>query len=99
MHRVAATFPIFSKPDDVDCSSSLWRTIVFALPALKPPTEAILASINLHRTRDNNKAEMWTDPGKFPSLENAQLSIMAVESDLAEELKRSEASLVIRDMS
>jgi DNA mismatch repair protein MSH3 len=89
MHRVAATFPNFSAPADVDCSSILWRKTLFVLPALKTPMDTILASINLHRARDNNKTNMWTDPEKFPTLDNVQLSIMAVESDLAEELKRS----------
>lgn len=89
MNRVAVTFPTFSQPADVDCSSILWRGIVFALPALKAPLKTILASISIPRARDNNKTELWTDPEKFPSMENAQLAIMAVESDLAEELKKS----------
>lgn len=89
MDRVAATFPTFSEPSDVDCSSILWKNIVFALPALKTPMQTILAAINLHRARDNNKIELWTNLESFPSMENAQLSIMAVESELAEELKKS----------
>lgn len=90
MNRVAATFPMFSQPAEIDCSSILWRDILFALPALQAPLKDILASINLPRARENNKIELWTDSQKYPAVENAQLAIMAVESDLAEELKKSE---------
>jgi DNA mismatch repair protein MSH3 len=89
-NRVAATFSSFSDPPDVGCSSTLWTDIIFAMPALKAPMKEILALINLHRAREDNKAELWTDPERFPGMENAQFAIMAVESELAEQLKKSE---------
>jgi hypothetical protein len=89
MNRVTTTFPIRSEPAQVGCSTILWRDIVFALPALQTPLRNILTFINLPRARDNDKIEMWTDLENFQPMENAQLAIMAAESDLAEELKKS----------
>lgn len=68
----------------------MWNDIVFAMPALKAPMKEILSSINLQRAREDNKVELWTVPERYPSMEDAQLAIMAVESELAEHLKKSE---------
>lgn len=67
----------------------MWTDIIYALPRVDAPIQEILPWINLHRARDNDKENLWTDPERFPELDASRLAIMATESDLAEELKKS----------
>ncbi|KAF8580675.1 hypothetical protein K439DRAFT_1356338 [Ramaria rubella] len=95
MNRVASTFPVFSDPAEVGCLSPLWIDILFILPSLKIPMKDILAMINLERARENDKTKLWTDIEKYPSLDAAQTSMMFVDGELAEQLKKLRKTLGI----
>ena len=70
-----------------------------ALPRLRDPVQNLIGEINLKRAAEGNKALMWTDPEKYPSVSNADMGIQAVEMDIAEELKSSKSSVLrMRDV-
>lgn len=80
---------MFDNPDSIACKAALWREIIFPIPRVKNPAEGLLSSMKMQAARENNKIELWSDPEQYPSIEEAEFAMLHVESDLANELKKS----------
>lgn len=89
LKHVGLTFPAFDNSDGVACKAALWREIVFPIPQVKKPAEELLSTMKMQAARENNKIELWSDPEQYPSIEEAEFAMLHVESDLANELKKS----------
>ncbi|KAF8331322.1 muts domain V-domain-containing protein [Cantharellus anzutake] len=72
----------------IEVSSPMLKSIICALPTIRTHVDKLLSDIKLAEARENNMDSLWRNEDKFPDIENFTLGIMAVESDLAEELKR-----------
>lgn len=89
LKRVGLTFTEFDSADSVACKAALWKEIIFLIPKVKGPSERLLGEIKMQAAKNNNKTELWTDPERYPLIEDAEFAILHVENELADELKKS----------
>lgn len=69
--RVASEF----KPDDgagKPFHSEMLNNILTTLPTIAEPARAFLNAIDLKAARANNEADLWTDPDKYPEIQDAK---------------------------
>ncbi|KAH8117506.1 muts domain V-domain-containing protein [Phellopilus nigrolimitatus] len=85
--RVANSFDIFASLEDVGFSTPVLNEIVFALPKLRSCMKQIMTCINLEKAKEDKRDELWSDPDKYPEVDDTKMAIMAVESELADHLK------------
>lgn len=52
--------------------SSLLNNILKSLPTIAEPAKAFLAAINVKAAREGDVAGLWTDPERFPELDDAK---------------------------
>ncbi|TXT09048.1 hypothetical protein VHUM_02522 [Vanrija humicola] len=84
--RVASEF----KPEDgagKPFHSELLNNILTTLPTIAEPARTFLAAIDLKAARANDEAALWTDPDKYPEIQDAKDCISICESELAQHLK------------
>ncbi|TDL27572.1 DNA mismatch repair protein MSH3 [Rickenella mellea] len=86
-NKVAKAFEPFESQQSVGFKSDMLNDIVFSLPKLRECTQTIIASINLKKAADDKRAELWTDPDKYASISELQFGILAVESEIQDQLK------------
>ncbi|KIJ23127.1 hypothetical protein M422DRAFT_56955, partial [Sphaerobolus stellatus SS14] len=89
LEKISKAFPHFRTVEDVGCSSSLWSNIIFSLPAVGEAVKEIMGVIDVQKAMENNKTELWRDKEKYPEIDLTLDGILAVESELADELKKS----------
>jgi len=94
LQKLSTAFPTFRSPEDVGCTTKLWNSIIYALPAVGEPVRELLDTIKIPKALENNKTELWKDSERYPEIENALFGMLSVESELADELKKSEDSLI-----
>jgi DNA mismatch repair protein MSH3 len=66
-NRVATAFDPVDTPKDAGFESDILNDIAHSLLTLREPLALIAAHINVNKARANDKAELWTDPEKYPS--------------------------------
>ena len=57
----------------MDFKSPLLQSIVFALPGIADAVGGLVAAINLHKAKSDEKSELWVDDDKYPAIENTKL--------------------------
>ncbi|CAE7205240.1 unnamed protein product [Rhizoctonia solani] len=85
--RIASALDPISTPQEAGFESDLLNDIAHSLPTLREPLAAIMSHIDLAQARDNNKAELWVDPEKYPGIDEAKFGILSVESELEDHLR------------
>ncbi|KAJ7285697.1 DNA mismatch repair protein MSH3 [Mycena rebaudengoi] len=73
--------------------SRLLNEIIASLPPLNQPMKMLKDAIHSKQAAEGRKDIMWTDPTKFPVIEDNILAIRAVEMELDEELKKIRKTL------
>ncbi|EGN95451.1 hypothetical protein SERLA73DRAFT_59941 [Serpula lacrymans var. lacrymans S7.3] len=87
--KVATVFEGCKDSADGGFRAKLLKELVISLPKLKQPVMDLLGSISLQKAFDGRKDTLWSDPDKYPALDDMAMAIQAVEADLKEELKSS----------
>ncbi|EGO20981.1 hypothetical protein SERLADRAFT_441366 [Serpula lacrymans var. lacrymans S7.9] len=85
--KVATVFEGCKDSADGGFRAKLLKELVISLPKLKQPVMDLLGSISLQKAFDGRKDTLWSDPDKYPALDDMAMAIQAVEADLKEELK------------
>lgn len=52
--------------------SELLNCILASLPTILEPTKEFLAAIDMKAAKANNEADLWTDPDKYPEIQDAK---------------------------
>lgn len=52
--------------------SGLLNSIVATLPTIAKPSKDFLAAIDLKAAKANNEADLWTDPDRYPEIQDAK---------------------------
>ena len=61
------------KPFEGDIfSSSLLNHIVRTLPTIREKATDFLSAINIKSARENDEANLWQDPDKYPAVQDAK---------------------------
>nr|XP_019050346.1 DNA mismatch repair protein MSH3 [Kwoniella bestiolae CBS 10118]OCF29276.1 DNA mismatch repair protein MSH3 [Kwoniella bestiolae CBS 10118] len=82
----ATTEPIFR--------STLLNTILHTLPTIQQTAKTFLESVNLKAARENEEANLWNDPDKYPEIQDAKDCISICESELDQHLKEFRRTLM-----
>jgi hypothetical protein len=53
-------------------TSALLNSILKILPTIREPARQFLGAINIKAAKENNVADLWTDPDKYPDLQDAK---------------------------
>ncbi|KZT60361.1 hypothetical protein CALCODRAFT_114887 [Calocera cornea HHB12733] len=85
-NRIARAFPPFATPGDVGFKSSMLNDIVYSLPAMLDVVTQLMHPFDIRKARDDNKAELWLDPQKYPAIQDTKDCIATVEYELGEHL-------------
>ncbi|THU92169.1 hypothetical protein K435DRAFT_672535 [Dendrothele bispora CBS 962.96] len=85
--KIARSFEPFDEVSDVGFQSRLLNDIIFALPTLRPAIGEIAGAIRTEEALKGNKIDLWTDPDKYPNIEETAMALQAVEVELQDELK------------
>jgi DNA mismatch repair protein MSH3 len=71
--RVGGAFEIFENPSCVGFESAILNQIIFSLPKLKEPMRELIGDINLTKAAEGNKAKLWTNPSKYPEIDEIEM--------------------------
>ncbi|KAF8652763.1 hypothetical protein AX16_004259 [Volvariella volvacea WC 439] len=77
----------FEPGEENTFKSVLLNEIITSLPKLRDCTKKLLGAISLRKAAEGRKDEMWTDPERYPAIDDAKVGIHAVEAELMDELK------------
>ncbi|PFH52420.1 hypothetical protein AMATHDRAFT_140149 [Amanita thiersii Skay4041] len=91
--KVANAFQLVESPSEVGLKSVLLSNIIFSLPRIREPVIETLGAISLKKALEGEKEEMWTDPERYPAIDDAKMAIQHVEAELEEELKKARRQL------
>jgi DNA mismatch repair protein MSH3 len=71
-NKVATSFPTFTSPSpsEVGFRSPLLNRIIWALPKLRVSVQALVSQINMTQLELEKKAEIWTNPDRWPNIED-----------------------------
>ncbi|KAG5728291.1 DNA mismatch repair protein MSH3 [Termitomyces sp. T112] len=86
-NKIGQAFDNFESPSDVGFRSSLLNEIVFLLPKLKGPMKELMSAIRLDQAAEGRKDIMWTDPERYPEINDADVAIQIVNVELDDQLK------------
>ncbi|KAI0340128.1 DNA mismatch repair protein MSH3 [Trametopsis cervina] len=86
--KIGAVFDRVPTNGNVDFRSPILSDIVSALPRLKEPAHGLLGTILVKEAKEGNKTTMWSDPDKYPSIEECLMHIQIVETELIDELRK-----------
>ncbi|RXK40429.1 DNA mismatch repair protein MSH3 [Tremella mesenterica] len=76
------------KPNEGDIfSSSLLNNIVKTLPTIRDKAREFLGAMNTKAAFENDEANLWVDPDRYPDLQDAKDCISVCESELDQHLK------------
>jgi hypothetical protein len=53
-------------------TSALLNSILKILPTIREPARDFLSAINIKAAKENNEADLWTDPDKYPDVQDAK---------------------------
>ncbi|OCF34115.1 DNA mismatch repair protein MSH3 [Kwoniella heveanensis BCC8398] len=67
--------------------SVLLNNILKTLPSIKDVSKGFLDALNLKAARENDEADLWADPYKYPDIQDAKDCISICESELDQHLK------------
>ncbi|ORY24383.1 muts domain V-domain-containing protein [Naematelia encephala] len=82
--RIASEF----KPTDRDVfRSPLLNNILQILPSIREQARGFLDDISVKDARENIEANLWVDPEKYPTIQDAKDCISICESELDQHLK------------
>ncbi|KAF7304661.1 DNA mismatch repair protein [Mycena kentingensis (nom. inval.)] len=87
-YKIGAAFPAFETPAEVGFKSPILNSVIFALPALKAPMQALLNEINVPHAQKNRKEAMWRSEDKFPDLEEQRMVLGVIEQEINDELPK-----------
>lgn len=68
-NRVATAFSPSQPSSSTVFKSPILNGIITALPSLREPIKDVLESISLEMAAEGKKEDMWTDPSKYPMLD------------------------------
>ncbi|GFZ42602.1 MutS protein homolog 3 [Saitozyma sp. JCM 24511] len=68
-------------------TSALLNSILKILPTIREPARQFLGAVNIKAAKENNEADLWTDPDKYPDVQDAKDCISICESELDQHLK------------
>lgn len=71
--KIADAFQPVQSPADVGFTSVILNEIIVALPKLRDIVRGLLGDINLAKAAENDMMELWTDPEKYPDIEETQM--------------------------
>lgn len=86
-NKVATSFPTFtsSSSSEVGFRSPLLNRIIWALPKLRMPVQALVSQINMTQLELDKKADIWTNMERWPNIEDsAEVRIQTPRSNGAE---------------
>lgn len=72
-NKAANYFEEVEKPSDNGFESPLLNDILFVLPKLREPVKELLGAVSIKRAAEGNKESMWTDPERYPGIQEAEL--------------------------
>jgi DNA mismatch repair protein MSH3 len=70
-NRIATTFSPVTSSDAVGFRSPLLNSIIYYLPTLREAVKGLIGAIHLGKAAENDKIDLWTDPDRFPAIEEA----------------------------
>lgn len=70
--RIGSMFQPFASADDIGLMSPLLREIVFSMPRIHEPIQALLAIINVRKASLGEKSELWRDQEQYPAIPRAK---------------------------
>lgn len=53
-------------------TSALLNSILKILPTIREPARQFLGAVNIKAAKENNEADLWTDPDKYPDVQDAK---------------------------
>jgi len=69
LNRIGTEFkPDVGKP----FSSDLLNTIIKTLPTIRETVQGFLQAVSVKAAKDNDEAGLWTDPDKYPDIQDAK---------------------------
>ena len=69
LNRIGTEF----KPDVGEpFSSALLNNIVETLPTIRETVQAFLQAVSVKAAKENDEAGLWTDPNKYPDIQDAK---------------------------
>jgi DNA mismatch repair protein MSH3 len=69
LNRIGTEF----KPDVGEpFSATLLNTIIKTLPTIRETVQDFLQAVSVKAAKDNNEAGLWTDPEKYPDIQDAK---------------------------
>ncbi|WWC68667.1 uncharacterized protein I206_102599 [Kwoniella pini CBS 10737] len=77
----------FKPSNDPIFKSTLLNNILQTLPKIQSIAKGFLESVNLKAARENDEGHLWTDPEKYPEIQDAKDCISICESELDQHLK------------
>ncbi|KAI3610488.1 dna mismatch repair protein msh3 [Moniliophthora roreri] len=92
-NKIATALDEISDPSEAGFRSPLLNNIIYALPKLRTPMKNLLDTIKLSSASEGLKEDLWKDPQKYPSVEDAHDLLCVTEAELMDELKSIRKSL------
>jgi DNA mismatch repair protein MSH3 len=71
--RIGNAFEVFESPSQVGFESATLNDIIFSLPKLKEPMGRLMGDIHLKRATEGDKVKLWTDPNKYPDINEIEM--------------------------
>ena len=69
LSRIGSEF----KPDEGNVfKSGLLNNVLRLLPTIRDPARSFLDAMNLKEARENDEAGLWSDPDKYPDIQDAK---------------------------
>ncbi|EJD05960.1 uncharacterized protein FOMMEDRAFT_104344 [Fomitiporia mediterranea MF3/22] len=85
--KAADAFLPFENIEDVGLANPVLNEIIFTLPKIRDSVRKIGSCLNLKKADEDKRDELWSDPDKYPEVDDLKMAIMVVESELADHLK------------
>ncbi|KAF9477374.1 hypothetical protein BDN70DRAFT_881277 [Pholiota conissans] len=95
LKELSILLPAFNKvarafdPSENECDqlkSDILNNIINSLPRLMEPMKEILKAVDLKKVAEGDKTSIWNDWDRHPEIEDAQMSLQAIEIELNDEL-------------
>ncbi|KAF5365702.1 hypothetical protein D9758_003271 [Tetrapyrgos nigripes] len=84
--KVAKAFKPFIDISAVGFRSRLLNEIIFVLPTLLSTIQEVAGAIRTKEALEGNKTDLWTDPDKYPKVEETAMVLRTIEVELQDEL-------------
>ncbi|KIL68593.1 hypothetical protein M378DRAFT_8640 [Amanita muscaria Koide BX008] len=88
LNKVANAFIPVLEPAMVGFKSEILNNVIFSLPKIKESVKEILDAIVLEKASQGEKESLWSDPERYPAINDTEFAIRHVEAELTDELRK-----------